>query len=132
MKTFQKFNSFFGVGLPKHLRAIPLTPFFCLAAILLFLLEIAERRFLLIGRFFPAKQKKPDATDTGKGSGADATPGFKPPRKRGKAQRAAAQKAGLQPASTAQTSEQHPAPGETPDEPEADSISAALRKARRR
>lgn len=119
--------------LPKRLRAVPLTPFFCLAAILLFLLEIAERRFLLIGRFFPAKQKKPadrqDKAETASDPGA--VPGIRIPRKRRKAARTAPASASQgngasQAAARGSETEQPPEP------PPADSISAALKRARKR
>lgn len=117
--------------LPKRLRAFPLTPFFCLAAILLFLLEIAERRFLLIGRFFPAKQqKKTNANGTAKsGSGFEAASGLKLPRKRKKAARAASATSG---GSEAQGAESESAQESPAEPPAADSISAALKRARRR
>ncbi len=115
--------------LPKRLRAFPLTPVFCLAAIVLFLLEVAERRFALIGRLFPAKQQKKPAPGDGPASAMTG----KPPRKR----RKAAQKkpaSGTGPSDAASPQETPSgAPESAPaQEPAADSISAALKKARRR
>jgi len=111
--------------IPKRLRAFPLTPFFCLAAILLFLFEVAERRFLLIGRFFAAK-KKEDAEGTDSTSDFEVKSGVRLPRKRRKAPRPASNAA---PAQAAQETSEPEAPAEPPP---ADSISAALKKARRR
>ena len=119
--------------LPKRLRAFPLTPFFCLAAILLFLFEIAERRFLLIGRFFPAKQqKKADAIGEAKStSDPAAVPGIKRPRKRRKTH--AAPSSGSQDgASLAAATPPESEPESPAEPPPTDSISAALKKARRR
>ena len=116
--------------LPKQLRAFPLTPLFCLAAILLFLFEIAERRFLLIGRFFPAKQLKKAAANGEEKSGSEVAPGVRIPRKRKKAARAASTspQGGEAPVAAQEESEQ-----ESPAEPpSSDSISAALKKAQRR
>jgi len=114
--------------IPKRLRAFPLTPIFCLAAILLFLFEIAERRFLLIGRLFVAK-KKETASGTDSASDSEIRSGIKLPRKRKKASRpvstATVQSA---PESARGSSE----PEESSDPPPADSISAALKKARRK
>ena len=120
--------------IPKRLRAFPLTPFFCLAAILLFLFEIAERRFLLIGRFFVAKRKEPAVAEgTAETLSAPGTrSGVKRPLKRGKAPRhgPAASPARQ---SSGQKNAQDPSREEQPGEPApADSISAALKKARRR
>lgn len=116
--------------IPKRLRAFPLTPLFCLAAILLFLFEVAERRFLLIGRFFVAK-KKEDAEGKESASDAGAKSAVKLPRKRKKAPRPVSS------ATPAQTAAQETPqnPGEIKESDEAapaDSISAALKKARRR
>ena len=113
--------------LPKRLRAFPLTPLFCLAAILLFLLEIAERRFLLIGRFFPATQ--PGKTDTEAKSDSSPIPGIKLPRKRKKMPHVSVSNA----SQTAAQESAQDTPAEQPAEPPpADSISAALKKAQRR
>ncbi len=119
--------------IPKRLRAFPLTPLFCLAAILLFLFEIAERRFLLIGRFFSAKKKETDASETdGPVHGQEIQPGVRIPRKRRKTPRQDAKASAAQSAS-APESEQDSQKAATPEEPApADSISAALKKARRR
>ena len=110
--------------IPKRLRAFPLTPLFCLAAILLFLFEIAERRFLLIGRFFAVKRKE---VNDGTASDSEVKPGVRLPRKRKKTPRSSSNFA---PETTAAAQETEPeAPAEPPP---ADSISAALKKARRR
>ena len=111
--------------IPKRLRAFPLTPFFCLAAILLFLFEIAERRFLLIGRFFVAK-KKEDAE--GKDSGSEVKSGVRLPRKRRKTPHTANSNPAPETPASVQESEQEDKSEPAP----ADSISAALKKARRR
>ena len=111
--------------IPKRFRAFPLTPFFCLAAILLFLFEVAERRFLLIGRFFVAK-KKEDAEETDSTSDSEVRSGVRLPRKRRKAPRPASNAV---PAQSAQETSEPEAPAEPPP---ADSISAALKKARHR
>lgn len=113
--------------IPKRLRAFPLTPFFCLAAILLFLFEIAERRFLLIGRFFVAK-KNAAADGTDSASDSEVKSGVKLPRKRRTPQRPASN-ADTPASSSAQDPSEPDAPAEPPP---ADSISAALKKARRR
>ena len=113
--------------IPKRLRAFPLTPFFCLAAILLFLFEIAERRFLLIGRFFVMK-KKEDAEVADSASGSEIKSGVRPPRKRRKAQYTAGSNPAPETPASAQESEQEDKSEPAP----ADSISAALKKARRR
>ena len=116
--------------IPKRLRAFPLTPFFCLAAILLFLFEIAERRFLLIGRFFAVKKKEDD--DEKADSASEVKSGARIPRKRGKMPRAASN---APPASGSQGNDARSAVSEqeTPaGQPPADSISAALKRARRR
>ena len=122
--------------IPKRLRAFPLTPFFCLAAILLFLFEIAERRFLLIGRFFVAKPKKEDnGNDEGENaSDSTAKSGIRIPRKRRKAPRAATSSPAGSPANSAQAAaSSQDTSTETPAEPPpSDSISAALKRARRR
>ena len=116
--------------IPKRLRAFPLTPFFCLAAILLFLFEIAERRFLLVGRFFVAK-KKENGEGTDSGSDSEVKSGVKIPRKRREAPRPASNAASAR--TSAQASAQDSLQSEEPSEPPpADSISAALKKARRR
>ena len=111
--------------IPKRLRAFPLTPFFCLAAILLFLFEIAERRFLLIGRFFVAK-KKEDAE--GKDSGSEVKSGVRLRRKRRKTPHTANSNPAPETPASVQESEQEDKSEPAP----ADSISAALKKARRR
>jgi len=114
--------------IPKRLRAFPLTPIFCLVAVLLFLFEIAERRFLLLGRFFLAKQKDNEIHEGA--SASDVKSGVKLPRKRRMAPRPAAN-AGT--AASAQETEQEPPQQKTSDEPApADSISAALKKAKHR
>lgn len=115
--------------IPKRLRAFPLTPLFCLAAILLFLFEIAERRFLLIGRFFVAKKKAEDAG--GNESAPDSGPksGVRLPRKRKKASRPATAATVQSAPESAQDSRK---PESADEPPPADSISAALKKARRR
>ena len=115
--------------IPKRLRAFPLTPIFCLAAILLFLLEIAERRFLLIGRFFVAKKKDSDAEEKQSASETGVKSGVRLPRKRKNAPRSASTptvQSAPESAQDSQESESDAAP------PPADSISAALKKARRR
>jgi uncharacterized membrane protein len=116
--------------IPKRLRAFPLTPLFCLAAILLFLFEIAERRFLLLGRFFLAKQKEKDVAEgSASSSGPAVKSGIRFPRKRRKAPRPVAN-AGTAAAESAQNP---PQPEPASDEPApADSISAALKKAKHR
>ena len=114
----------------KRILTIVPTPVFCLAAIVLFLLEIAERRFLLIGRFFPANRKKPADADA---SGAVSAMTGKAPRKRGKAARKPA--AGSGPSAAVPTHEEPAEARETAaaqEPPAADSISAALKRARRR
>ncbi len=111
--------------IPKRLRAFPLTPLFCLAAILLFLFEIAERRFLLIGRFFAVK-KKEDAAE-GTDSGSEVKSGVRVPRKRGKASRPASENTPSTPAA-----QDSPQPEAAVEPPPSDSISAALKKARHR
>ncbi|MBQ7731520.1 MAG: VWA domain-containing protein [Lentisphaeria bacterium] len=117
--------------IPKRLRAFPLTPIFCLAAILLFLLEIAERRFLLIGRFFAVKKKEVNAEGKDSASDAGVKSAVKLPRKRGKMPRPASKKAPAQTA--AEGSAQDKQETEPAGEPlPADSISAALKKARRK
>ena len=120
--------------LPKRLRAFPLTPFFCLAAILLFLLEIAERRFLLIGRLFPAKQQNnADAKGmTESGSDSAAKPGIRLPGKRKKAPRTASGANGSSGTDAKNAASEPESSAESPAEtPAADSISAALKKAQR-
>ena len=116
--------------IPKRLRAFPLTPFFCLAAILLFLFEIAERRFLLIGRFFAAKKQKKDAAEGGTSVSEVKSGILRLPRKRGKTQRSAANAGSAQTA--AAPGQDSPQPESSDETPPADSISAALKKARRR
>lgn len=118
--------------IPKRLRAFPLTPFFCLAAILLFLFEVAERRFLLIGRFFVAKKKVGDTND-GAASGPEIKSGVRLPRKRRKAPRAASGTAGTSEDNGQTAPPQDSTSQETASEPPpSDSISAALKRARRR
>jgi len=117
--------------LPKHSRDKSLTPFFCLAAILLFLLEIAERRFVLIGRLFAKRTGKaganaPDKPDAAESSSDAAAPAVKRPGKRKKTARSA----GNNPQDAARKAAQPPPPEQTA-EPEADSLSAALKKASR-
>ena len=120
--------------LPKRLRAFPLTPFFCLAAILLFLFEIAERRFLLIGRFFPAKQTKKAEEKAESGSDPSAKPGIGIPRKRKNVPHPAGSPSAPSDsgASQAAASEPESASNQPVEPPPADSISAALKRARRR
>ncbi len=110
--------------IPKRLRAFPLTPLFCLAAILLFLFEIAERRFLLIGRFFAVKRKE---VNDGTASDSEVKPGVRLPRKRKKTPRSSSNFATETTATAQETEPEAPA-----EPPPADSISAALKKARRR
>ena len=118
--------------LPKHSRDKSLTPFFCLAAILLFLLEIAERRFVLIGRLFSARRNRkagadvPDKTGAAESSSDADAPAVKRPGKRRKGARSAS----TAPQTAARKSAQTPSPEKTA-EPEANSLSAALRKASR-
>ena len=115
--------------LPKRLRAFPLTPIFCIAALVLFLLEVAERRFALIGRLFPAKQKKKPAPGEGPASAMTG----KAPRKRRKAAKKPAPGKGTSDAASSRetpSDAQESAPEQEPSP--ADSISAALKKARRR
>ncbi len=111
--------------IPKRLRAFPLTPFFCLAAILLFLFEIAERRFLLIGRFFVAKKKE---DKDGADSGSETKSGVRLPRKRRKTPRSPSNSA----PETSEAAQESSEPVSPAEPPPADSISAALKKARRR
>ena len=119
--------------LPKRLRAFPLTPFFCLAAILLFLFEIAERRFLLIGRFFIVKQRKEDVSEeTGASSALEIKSGVKLPHKHGKTPRPVSNSGTALSVFTQVSEQDSPRTEESSEPAPADSISAALKKARRR
>ena len=118
--------------IPKRLRAFPLTPLFCLAAILLFLFEIAERRFLLIGRFFAAKKKTEDAGEKETASDSGAKSAVRLPRKRRKMPRPASKSSPAQSASATESTQDMQKPEESAEPAPADSISAALKKARRR
>lgn len=115
--------------IPKRLRAFPLTPLFCLAAILLFLFEIAERRFLLIGRFFVAKKKAEDAGGNESASDSGPKSGVRLPRKRKKVSRPATAATVQSAPESAQDSRK---PESADEPPPADSISAALKKVHRR
>ena len=119
--------------IPKRLRAFPLTPFFCLAAILLFLFEVAERRFLLIGRFFVAKKKEDAEENSASSSGSEVKSGVRLPRKRRTAPRPASGTAGTSGDNGQTAPLQDSTSQETASEPPpSDSISAALKRARRR
>ena len=115
--------------IPRRLRAFPLTPFFCLAAILLFLAEVAERRFLLLGRFFVAKKQEKDAGE--ETSASEVKSGVRLPRKRRKTPRAASNANPAQ-ASAPETAQDQPQTESSEETPPVDSISAALKKAQRR
>ncbi len=119
--------------IPKRLRAFPLTPFFCLAAILLFLYEIAERRFLLLGRFFVTKKQEKAATGNEESSsGEEAKPGIRFPHKRRKMPRPSGNAPATPSPATQESAQDLQERESSAEPPPADSISAALKKARRR